>query len=217
MSVWKVKVKSLSHVRLFQTSWTVAHQAPPSMGFSRQEYWSGLPFPSPGDLPDPGIESRSPTLRADSLPSKPPGNPYMCVCVCVYIYMCIYICLNIYMYIYLSESHSVMFNFLQPHGLGPISLLCPWNSPGKNTGVGSLSLLQGIFPTQGSNRGLLHCRQILYQLSYLHIDLKILYWKWNIALCLWIHMCTIYLCVEFLEDSQQILVKLLKIMFSLCW
>ena len=56
------KVKSLSHVRLFATPWTVAHQAPPSMGFSRQEYWSGLPFPSPGDLPDPGIESRSPTL-----------------------------------------------------------------------------------------------------------------------------------------------------------
>ena len=47
----KVKVKSLSHVRLFATPWTVAHQAPPSMGFSRQEYWSGLPFHSPGDLP----------------------------------------------------------------------------------------------------------------------------------------------------------------------
>ena len=55
-------VKSLSHVRLLSTSWTVAHQAPPSMGFSRQEYWSGLPFPSPGDLPNPGIEPRSPTL-----------------------------------------------------------------------------------------------------------------------------------------------------------
>ena len=50
-----VKVKSLSHVRLFGTPWTVAFQAPLSMGFSRQEYWSGLPFPSPGDLPDPGI------------------------------------------------------------------------------------------------------------------------------------------------------------------
>ena len=51
----KVKVKSLSRVRLFETPWTVAHQAPPSMEFSRQEYWSGWPFPSPGDLPDPGI------------------------------------------------------------------------------------------------------------------------------------------------------------------
>ena len=55
------EVKSLSHVQLFATPWTVAYQAP-SMGFSRQEYWGGLPLPSPGDLPDPGIEPRSPTL-----------------------------------------------------------------------------------------------------------------------------------------------------------
>ena len=55
----EVKVKSLSHVRLFATPWTVAYQVPPSMGFSRQEYQSGLPFPSPGDLPDPGIEPSS--------------------------------------------------------------------------------------------------------------------------------------------------------------
>ena len=57
-----MKVKSLSRVRLFATPWTAAYQAPPSMGFSRQEYWSGVPFPSPGDLPDPGIEPRSPAL-----------------------------------------------------------------------------------------------------------------------------------------------------------
>ena len=69
------KVKSLSHVRLFATLWTVAYQASPSMGFSRQEYWSGLPFPSPGDLPDPGIEPGSPTLEADALTSEPPGKP----------------------------------------------------------------------------------------------------------------------------------------------
>ena len=68
------EVKSLSHVQLFVTPWTVAHQTPPSMGFSRQESWSGLPFPSPGDLPDPGIEPRSPTLQADNLTSEPPGN-----------------------------------------------------------------------------------------------------------------------------------------------
>ena len=60
---------------LFATPWTVAHQAPLSMGFSRQEYWSGLPFPSPGYLPDPGIEPRSPTLEADALTSEPPGKP----------------------------------------------------------------------------------------------------------------------------------------------
>ena len=71
----KVKVKSLSRVRLFVTPWTVAYQAPPSMGFSRQDYWSGLPFPSPGDLPNPGIEPWSPTLEADALTSEPPGKP----------------------------------------------------------------------------------------------------------------------------------------------
>ena len=68
-------LKSLSHVWLFAIPWTVAHQAPTSMGFSRQEYWSGLPFPSPGDLPKPGIEPRSPTLQADALTSEPPGKP----------------------------------------------------------------------------------------------------------------------------------------------
>ena len=101
----------LSCVLLFVTSCTVAHQAPLSMWFSRQEYWSGLPCPPPGDLPNSGIEPRSPALQADSLLSDPPGKP-------------------------------------------------------KNIGVGSLSLLQEIFPTWESNWGLLHYRQILYQLSY---------------------------------------------------
>ena len=95
----------------FAIPWTVAHQAPLSMGFSGQEYWSGFPFPPPGDLPNPGIKPRSPTLQADSLPGEPQGNP-------------------------------------------------------QNTGVGSLSLLQRIFPTQESNQGLLHCRWSLYQLCY---------------------------------------------------
>ena len=80
-------------------------------GFSRQDYWSGLPCLPPGDLPKPGIEPRCPALQADSLPTETPGKP-------------------------------------------------------KNTGVGSLSLLHGIFPTQELNLGLLHCRRILYQLSY---------------------------------------------------
>ena len=93
------------------TPWTVAHQTPLSMGFSRQEYWSGLPCPPPGDLPNPGIEPKSPALQEDSLPSEPPGKP-------------------------------------------------------KNTGVGSLSLLQGNFPILESKWGLLHCRRILYQLHY---------------------------------------------------
>ena len=102
---------SLSHGRLFVTPWSVAHQAPLSMGFPWQEYWSELPCTPLGDLPNPGIELRSPALQADSLPAESPGKP-------------------------------------------------------KNTGVGKLSLFQCIFPTQEWNRGLLHCRQILYQLSY---------------------------------------------------
>ena len=97
---WRVKVKSLSRVRLLATPWTVAYQAPPSLGFSRQEHWSGVPLTSP-------------------------------------------------------ERHWVMSNSLPPHGL-----YRPWNSPDQNTGTGSLSLLQGIFPTQGVNPDLLHCRWI---------------------------------------------------------
>ena len=70
-----IEVKSFSHVRLFVTPWTVVYQASPSMGFSKQEYWSGLSFPSRGDPPNPGIGPRSPTLQADALPSEPPGKP----------------------------------------------------------------------------------------------------------------------------------------------
>ena len=100
-----------------------------------KKYWSGLPFPSPGNLPDPVIKPVSPLLhwRVDSLLLSHQEE---------------------------SESHSVMSDSLQPHGLDS-----PWESPGQNTGVGSLSLCQGIFPTQGSNPGLPHCRQIVYQLS----------------------------------------------------
>ena len=66
------KSESVSCVQLFGTLWTVAHQPPLSMGSSRQGYWSGLPFPPPGHLPDPGIEPGSPALQADSLPSETP-------------------------------------------------------------------------------------------------------------------------------------------------
>ena len=68
-------MKSLSRVRLFVTPWTVAYPTPQSMEFFRQEYWSGLPFHSPGDLPDPGIEPGSPALQAVALPSEPQGKP----------------------------------------------------------------------------------------------------------------------------------------------
>ena len=72
----KVKVKSLSHVQLFVTPWTVAYQAPQSMEVFRQEYWSTpILFPSPGDLPNPRIKPGSPSLQVDALPSEPPGKP----------------------------------------------------------------------------------------------------------------------------------------------
>ena len=90
------------------------------MEFSRPEYWGGQPFPSPGDLLNPGIEPQLPALQADSLPAEPKGKP-------------------------------------------------------KSNQVGSLSLLQGIFLTQELNQGLLHCRQILYQLSYQGSPVNVLY------------------------------------------
>ena len=78
--------ESLSHVRLFVTPWTVACQAPLSMEFSRQEYWSVLPFASPGDLPNPGIEPGSHSLHADSLPSESPEN----ILISIYLYLYIH-------------------------------------------------------------------------------------------------------------------------------
>ena len=74
--ILKVKVKSVSRIPLFATPWTVAYEAPPSMEFSRQEYWSGLSFASPGDLPHPGMDPRSPALRCKQmlLPSEPTGK-----------------------------------------------------------------------------------------------------------------------------------------------
>ena len=80
-------VKSLNHVRLFATPWTVTYQVPLSMEFSRQKYQSGLPFPSPGDLPDPGIKPGSPALRADALPSEPPGKPIYALVYCIGVYL----------------------------------------------------------------------------------------------------------------------------------
>ena len=70
-----VVVQLLSRVQFFETAWTVAHQAPLSMGFFRQEYWSGLPFPTPGDLPDPGIKPMFPALAGGFFTTEPPGKP----------------------------------------------------------------------------------------------------------------------------------------------
>ena len=92
------------------TPWTVAHQDPLSMGFSRQEYWSGLPFPSRGELPDPGIKPRSSALQADALTSEPPGKnmyDYMCIQIHKHISMCIYIYLYIYKVSILLKSECI--------------------------------------------------------------------------------------------------------------
>ena len=70
--------QSLSHISFFATTWTIAHQAPLPMGFSRQEYWSGLPFPPPGDLPDTGTKLASPALAAEFLTTEPPGKSLVC-------------------------------------------------------------------------------------------------------------------------------------------
>ena len=89
----KVKVTMLWSVWLSAAPWTVAHQAPPSMGFPRQEYWSGLPFPSPGDIPNPGIEPRSPALQADTLTSEPPGNcAYLQLFLIPYSFLFVFVC-----------------------------------------------------------------------------------------------------------------------------
>ena len=106
----------------FATPRTVAWQAPLPMGLLRQEYWSGLPFPTPGDLADPGIQTAFPELQVDSSPLSHPGNHgYPCCC---------------------CKVTSVVSNSVQPHRRQPTRLPCPWDSPGKNTGVGCHFLLQ---------------------------------------------------------------------------
>ena len=110
---WASTTKKLSSVWLFATPWTVAHQAPQSLGFSKTEYWSGLPFPSPGDLPNPGIKPRSPTLQADPLTSEPPWKTYIYIYTHTHTHT--YICTHTYIYI-----HSQFMNHINL----PISRFC---------------------------------------------------------------------------------------------
>ena len=136
----------LSHVWLFMTPWTVAHQTPLSMGFPRQEYWSRMPLPLPGNLPDPGISSAS-LLSLELVGrfhERHLGRLHWTEVSCVKVKV--------------TQSYLTL---CDPHGL-----YSPRNSPGHNAGVGSLSLLQGIFPTQGLSPGPPLCRQILQQLVW---------------------------------------------------
>ena len=127
--------KSLQSCRLFVTLWTVAHQAPLSIGFSRQKYWSRLPCPPPGDIPNPGIKL---------IPFRPPALAGWFFTTSI-----TWEAPKVLVTLVASDS-------LRPHGLESARLLGPWSYPGKNTGVGCHALLQGIFPTQGSNPHLLH-------------------------------------------------------------
>ena len=129
----------------------IACQAPLSMGFSRQEYQSGLPCPPPRDLPNPGMEPTSLTSPALA------GRFFTTTAA----WEALKQSLAHYKVSMWSERCSVMSDSLRPHGL-----YSSWNSSGQNTGVGSRFLLQVIFPTQGLNQGLSHCRHILYQLSH---------------------------------------------------
>ena len=196
------------------------------MEFSIQEYCRGLPFPSPADLPIPGMEPGSPTLKADFfLQSEPPGKPFLllqstgtraCGLLVVVAHVLnswslwapehvlsscdtqaqlpcgiwdspgpgikpVSLALQggfltiespgkpqqaFFWFQTLCSSLSHVWFFVTPWTVQPARLFCPWDFPGKDTGVGCHLLLQGIFPTQGSNLGLLHCSQTLYHLSY---------------------------------------------------
>ena len=133
-----------SHVQLCAILWTVAHQASLSMGFSRQEYWSVLSCSPPGDLPQPGIKPvslTSPALASKFLTTRATSEvPEIWMKWKKVTQTCRK----------WTESCSVVSNSLLLHGYSP------WNSLGQNTGAGSLSLLQGIFPTQGWNPCLLY-------------------------------------------------------------
>ena len=161
------------------------------MGFSRQGSWSGLPFLSPRDLPNPGIKPGSPALQADALPSEPPGKPKVKMKVAQ---LCSTLCdptdCIVHGILQARILEWVAFPFSrgssQPGGRTQVSYIAGgfftswatrkvqyffkppflvWGGA-KNTGVGCHSLLQEIFPTQGLNPGIPHCRQTLYRLSH---------------------------------------------------
>ena len=183
--IGKSCVCMLSRFWLCATPWTIVCQAPLPMGFSRQEYLSGLPLAVLGDYPNMEIKPEShasPELPGKFFTTVTLGKPIHAnfkKCTVWMLWVKLYWEENEDYSLGDSisdssekllwggtgksegESHSVVSNSLRPHGLHS-----PWNSPGQNTGVGSCSLLLGIFPTQGLNPGLLHCRQILYQLSH---------------------------------------------------
>ena len=174
----------------FMTLWVAAHQAPLSMEFSKQEYWTGLPCPTPGDLPDPRIEPSSPASQVDFLPIEPPESPYICLCVYIYMDVCVCVwkkkwksCMTLcnpmdytvhgILQARILEWVAIPFSrgSSQPKDRTQVSHIAgkfftSWATREAQEFWSTLSLLQGIFLTQESNWGFLHCRWILYQLSY---------------------------------------------------
>ena len=151
MLIYSCVLNHFIGVQLLVIPWTIARQAPLSMGFSRQEYWSGLPFPSPGDLPNPGIEPpslMSPVLTGmfftTSTTCKAPDLFMLCMCL-------------------VTQSCPAT---CDPMDCNPPGSSVHGGSPGKNTEVGCRFFLQGVFPTQASNPGLPRYRQILYCLRH---------------------------------------------------
>ena len=153
-------------------------QAPPSTGSSRQEYWSGLPFPSLKDLLNPRNEPASPALAGRFFTTEPQERPLQylkvkgaqfCPTLCDSMDYIVYETLQIRIleWVAFPSPGDLPNPGIEPRSptLRVDSLPAEPQGKPKNTGVGSLSLLQRIFPTQESNRGLLHCRRILYQLS----------------------------------------------------
>ena len=132
---WKVKVKSLSRVRLFETPWTAACQAPPSMGFSRQEDWSGVPVPSP---PEDTAAAAAKSLQScptlcDPIDGSPPGSPVPGILQARTLEWVAISFSNVWKW---KWSRSVVSDSSRPHGPQPTRLLRPWDFPGKSTGVG---------------------------------------------------------------------------------
>ena len=149
LTVWchACMLSLFSRVQLFVMPWTAIRQAPLSMGFSRQEYWIGLPCSPPGVLLDPGIKPESlmsPALADRFFTPRATWGTTCCV-LCLVTQSCPTLC--------------------DPVDSSPPGSSVHGVSPGKNTGVGRRALLHGIFPTQGSNPGLPHCGQILYHLT----------------------------------------------------
>ena len=128
------EVKSFSSVRLFVTPWTVVYQAPPSTRFSRQEYWSGLPFPSPGHLPNPGIKPGSPALQADALMSEPPGKPLVDITS-----------LNLHIRMHIARAFKKRVQIHQPLGCKP-------SSPQASPCEALWATEKGKFPVKANGR-----------------------------------------------------------------